>query len=736
MRRARRWLFHLFAILALLSAARPAAAPAAPADAWQSKVDTWVQQTAAQGETEFLVLLSQQADLSAAAKLPTKAEKGAYVYQQLTRTAARTQGALLAELRARGVAHRAYWVANMLWVRGDAALVQALAQRRDVAHLYANPWVQQAQPQPPTSQVESLDAVEWNILKVRADQVWAAGYTGQGAVIAGQDTGYDWDHIALKQQYRGWDGAAADHNYNWHDAIHVDAAPNTPAGNPCGYDSPVPCDDHGHGTHTMGTMVGDDGGSNKIGMAPGARWIGCRNMEQGWGSPVTYSECFQWFIAPTDLNGQNPRPDLAPDVVNNSWGCPTAEGCTDVNVLKTVVENVRAAGILTVSSAGNNGILGCSSINQPAAIYDASFTTGATDSSDNIASFSSRGPVTVDGSNRLKPDVSAPGVSVRSSYPNNTYTYLSGTSMAAPHVAGLAGLLISAAPHLAGQVDQLENIITQSAVPRTTTQNCGTVPGSSVPNNTYGYGRIDALEALYQIPPFFNIAASANPPQVAPGQTITYTLEIEYTSFYTPTSSIVISNMLPANTSFITATLPYTLTGNTVTWEFPSMNAGDARQVQLALAVSSLAAGSVANNQYSVYSQQVAPTSGKPLNTPIVTYDVSSGSNLLAWPGETITYTLPFTNTSLVSATLSLMLDSGQGWSELAAGGITTTLTLGPGNRYETPIRAQIPETGASGIVEDAQLFIWITGNNTAPGTITSSIRVGYLNHLPIVLRD
>jgi len=133
----------------------------------------------------------------------------------------------------------------------------------------------------------------------------------------------------------------ADHNYNWHDAIHENN-PHTPPGNLCGFNSLEPCDDHGHGTHTMGTMVGDDGGANQIGMAPGARWIGCRNMEEGWGTPATYAECYQWFIAPTDLNDQNPDPAMAPHVINNSWACPPSEGCTDPNVLLTVVQNVLA----------------------------------------------------------------------------------------------------------------------------------------------------------------------------------------------------------------------------------------------------------------------------------------------------------------------------------------------------------------------------------------------------------
>ncbi len=185
--------------------------------------------------------------------------------------------------------------------------------------------------------------------------------------------------------------------------------------NPCGSDSPEPCDDFGHGTHTMGTMVGDDGGSNKIGMAPGARWIGCRNMDGGKGTPATYSECYQWFIAPTRIDGSDPNPAMAPDVINNSWGCPPSEGCNP-NSLLIPVQNLVAAGIVTAHSAGNSGS-SCSSVSDPAAIYDESFTVGATDSSDNIAGFSSRGPVTVDGSNRPKPDVSAPGDNVRSSVP-------------------------------------------------------------------------------------------------------------------------------------------------------------------------------------------------------------------------------------------------------------------------------------------------------------------------------
>jgi hypothetical protein len=451
-------------------------------------VDPWVLERAEGiGGADYIVFLASQADLGTARVLPSKLEKGRYVFETLRDHARETQGPILEQLTAAGVEHRAYWIANMIHVRSDEATLRRLAERLDVAHIYANPEVplsgpvliENDRPQPPFG-------IETNISHTEAPAVfWAAGFTGQGIVVGGADTGYDWDHPALKSQYRGWNGISADHNYSWHDAIHS-------GGGSCGPDSPFPCDDFSHGTHTMGTMVGDDGGSNQIGMAPGARWIGCRNMNQGNGTPVTYSECFEWFVAPTDLNDLNPDPAMAPHVINNSWSCPTSEGCVDPNVLLTVVENTRAAGILVSVSAGNSGS-GCSTVSTPAAIYDASFTVGATDNADNIASFSSRGPVTVDGSNRLKPDISAPGVSVRSSIPGTGYAFFSGTSMASPHVVGMAALVMSAGSCLVADVDGLEQHMIDAALARTSTQTCGGVPGTEIPNNTFGWGALRSV---------------------------------------------------------------------------------------------------------------------------------------------------------------------------------------------------------------------------------------------------
>jgi subtilisin family serine protease len=461
------------------------ARPALETQFWLAKIDEEVLSDITKGETEFILYLIDQADLRGAKYLKTRQEKGQFVFQSLTTVARRSQRPIVEALTGFDVEFRPFWIANMIWVRGDSNVLSAMAKRNDVNHIYPNPKVQLEKPvvTPIGKSIQSNSSIEWNISKVRAPEVWAEGYRGQGIVIGGQDTGYEWDHPALKSQYRGWDGTSVDHNYNWHDAIHTSIL------NPCGNDSPIPCDDHGlsHGTHTMGTIVGEDASlTRQIGMAPEAKWIGCRNMDQGVGTPATYAECYQWFLAPTDLNDLNPDPVKAPHVINNSWSCPVDEGCTDPQVLQSVVEAVRAAGILTVHSAGNKGTSGCSSIDAPAAIYDASFTVGNTNSSDTIVASSSRGPVTIDGSGRIKPDISAPGKDVISSVKSGEYAPLSGTSMAAPHVAGLAALLFSAQPDLIGQVDQIERIITRTAVPVQVDPNypvCGGIPGDVYPNN-------------------------------------------------------------------------------------------------------------------------------------------------------------------------------------------------------------------------------------------------------------
>lgn len=574
--------------------------------------------------TSFLVVLREQANVSLAASLSTKAGRGAFVYETLRQTALRSQAAIRAELDQAGIPYRPFYIVNMIELTGDRALVVKLAARSDVARIEANPQISNLKDliSNPNPEMNSPQSVEWNIQKVNAPAVWAMGYTGQGVVVAGQDTGYQWDHPALKPHYRGWTGITVTHDYNWHDAIH------TTAFSPCPNNSPAPCDAYGHGTHTMGTMVGDDGAGNQVGMAPGAQWIGCRNMDNaGNGTPASYTECFEFFLAPYPIGGSaitQGVPSLAPAVVSNSWSCPSSEGC-DALTLKTVVDNVRAAGIEVVAAAQNAGP-GCSTVRDPIGIYESAFTVGATDSTDTIAGFSSRGPVTSDGSNRRKPDLSAPGVSVRSTYPTNSWGYLSGTSMATPHVAGLFALIWSAAPSLMGDLPTTEYVITSTALHLTTAQGCNGDTSVSIPNNVYGWGRIDALAAVRALQQLMLQLAVSSPSSVFSGRPLTYTFAVANPSLGTHTN-VMVTDTLPLDVTFA-STSPnavYSSTERLVTWHVPTLTAQSRVTLTLAVTVGApdstmiLPPGTlIVNRDYGARSDQVTRTvSGPPVITTV-----------------------------------------------------------------------------------------------------------------------
>ena len=463
------------------------------------KIAPWLESRLnAVGEDSFLVLFDDADRLGAAVaaahagRLQREHGAGRAVYDALRKRARSSQAEVRDELTKAGIAFRPLYIINGLAVRGNLALAHRLAAHGEVVRIVGDPVVRGIDidllaPAPSAPTV----GPEWGVTKIEADKVWSLdNRRGEGIVVASADTGVEWTHPAIKGKYRGWNGATANHNFNWFDSIQ---------------DLAAPLDDNNHGTHTTGTMVGDGGSGNQIGVAPGARWIACRNMDHGVGQPSTYIACNQFFLAPYPHGGDpelDGDPTRAPDIVNNSWTCPLGpppgEGC-DPDTLQASFAALRAAGILAVAAAGNGGS-SCSSVAEPPAIYDESFDAGATDISNFLANFSSRGSVTIDGSNRLKPNVAAPGVDVRSSVRLGSYANFSGTSMASPHTAGAAALLWSAKPQVRGLIGITRCLISQSSRPivqMSVSQTCGGTGLADRPNNLFGYGLIDAYDAIH-----------------------------------------------------------------------------------------------------------------------------------------------------------------------------------------------------------------------------------------------
>lgn len=501
---ARRF-FLLIPLVILLSLAQPtlAAGPHFAAD-----IDPRVLEDLASGSAHLIIRLKDlPAGLAVLSAGDLMRDRVANRVSDLRQAAGFTQASLLGELRAQGKTYHSYWIVNAIAVEADPALLAQLAARPDVLSIESDRSFQVALESPPsTTSTTTGSANQPGLSLVKAPSLWVLGVRGQGMVVASADTGVEWQHPALISQYRGWNGSSADHNYNWWDAIHGPIEPYSTS-NPCGYTSSIPCDDFGHGTHTTGTMIGSTGTANQIGMAPDATWMACRNMDHGWGSSSTYIECLQFFIAPTDLAGNNPDPARRPHIIDNSYNCPLLEGC-QADSLHAAIQEVRSAGIFMAVSAGNDGNnlndgSACKTIAFPPANEAGVFTVGGVEPvpySQDIAVYSrsSRGPVVTNGPTFLKPDLAAPAFNVMSSVQGGGYAPMNGTSMAAPHVAGGVALLWSAIPSLQRQVSETEALLRQSAVPLPVIETCGGLPAGVVPNNTTGWGLLNVYAAYLE----------------------------------------------------------------------------------------------------------------------------------------------------------------------------------------------------------------------------------------------
>ncbi|WP_422737158.1 S8 family serine peptidase [Micromonospora sp. WMMD729] len=424
----------------------------------------------------LLVVLREQADLSGVpAGAPGQAGRDARateVYRRLVATADRTQADLRRTAGRLRLDPVPYYLVNAVEVDGGPAVRAWLARRPEVARVLVS---QRLRPLPaPAGQnrgtAPAPTGPEWNIRQLGADRVWSQlGVTGAGIVVGSSDSGVDGGHPALRQGFRGGDDS-------WYDPWD---------------DTRAPTDQGGHGTHTVGSAVGRNG----IGVAPDAQWVGCVNLDRNLGSPAHYLDCLQFMLAPFPTGGDpfaDGRPERAPQVLTNSWGCPTIEGC-DRDALLPAATALDAAGIFVVAAAGNTGPW-CASIDDPPAPYASVLTVGAVDAQRRVAEFSSRGPVP---GGVGKPDVLAPGVGVVSAMPGGGYAALDGTSMATPQVAGVVALMWSANPALIGDLARTRQILRDTATPAEPTyrsRNPGDACGA--PANVTGAGQVDAYAAV------------------------------------------------------------------------------------------------------------------------------------------------------------------------------------------------------------------------------------------------
>ncbi len=465
-------LLSLLVILSLLLPTHISSADVRPASVLDARLTAQLARLAPGQMTSVIVILADQVNVKAITgkNRPDRQKK---VIEALRQKADGTQVNLRALLQIRRAQGRVQsftplWVINSIALTADNAVIAELAQRPEVSGIVPDSTISAPAPLAATSA-----SPEPNLNVINAPALWSLGYQGQGVVVANMDTGVDYTHPDLAAQWRGGTNS-------WYD--------------PYGQHPAIPTDRSGHGTQTMGIIVGGSNGGTAIGVAPQAKWIAVKIFNDA-GSATTSAihQGFQWLLDPDG----NPNTADAPDVVNNSWTFNSTGCFLDY---EPDLQALVAAGITPVFAAGNFGPSASTSAspsNNPSA-----FSVGATNNTDVIASFSSRGPSTC--TTTTFPSVAAPGVNVRTSDLYSGYWTSSGTSFSAPHVSGALALLLSAFPNLT--VAQEESALASTAYDL----------GTAGPDSVYGAGRIDVLAA-------YNALAVGGGPTPSPTATPTVT---------------------------------------------------------------------------------------------------------------------------------------------------------------------------------------------------------------------
>jgi subtilisin family serine protease len=668
--------------LAALAMAACALAPAARA---ASRVDpAMLQRSGADAKVDVIVVLRRQAVLPVGPRIRRRA-----IIDALRGVADKEQRRLLAllairRLQGRVTKIRSFWILNGLEVVADPDVITEIAALPEVAEIRPNAVVEA-----PSAPLSSPGA-EWNVARANATALWDQGYRGQGVVVANMDTGVDATHPDLAARWRG--GANS-----WYD--------------PNGEHPTTPVDRNGHGTWTMGTMVGGDAGGSAIGIAPDARWIGVKIFnDHGTATAAGIHAGFQWLLDPD----HNPATDDAPDVVNNSWSM--GFGC-DLT-FEPDLTALRASGVVAVFAAGNSGPNAGTSTS-PANNPDA-FAVGGTDGGDAIDPSSSRGPSAC--GQGTFPQLVAPGVDVRTSDLFGSYMSVTGTSIAAPHAAGALALLLSAFPGLDEQ--------RQAAA----LQNGAVDLGAPGPDNDFGAGRLDAL-ASYQwlaTAPDFSLAATPSSVTTAAGGTASYSVDVQALNGFAGDVALSLTG-LPANQA---------------SWTFnPGVVPGGTGSAQLTVTTLALAPGT--------YSLTITGTSGTSTRSaraelvipppPDFSLAVTPAARTTA-PGGAVDYTVSTTAvggfTGDVALSLSGLTAAQATWSfapaSIAGAAGASQLTLSTASAI-APGRYTLTITGTSGsvshsvtvtlIVPDFSLSVSPTSRTTTPGTaVTYTVSVGAIN--------